>query len=150
MGDHLGQDRKQPGGLQLLCSDHRRSESGDGGSIFEGSQSVWADQDWGGDRDFLEAHCPEFTTDSADPTCGDFERIGPAGATDLTSAAYGADHAGLVVSAVERAASNTGTIWAATNTGRVFISDNANATPATAVVWTRLDPSSNGNWSPNR
>ena len=112
------------------------------GSIFEGSQSVWRTQDWGGDRDFLEARCPEFTTDSADPVCGDFERIGPTGATDLTSAAYGADRAGLVVAAVERAASNTGTMWAATNTGRVFITDNANATPATSVVWTRLDPSS--------
>ena len=71
--------------------------------------------------------CPEFTTDGANPACGDFERIGPAGATDLTSAAYGADRAGTVLSAVERAGSNTGTMWAATNTGRVFITDNANA-----------------------
>src|SRR5262249_25467652 len=64
------------------------------GSIFEGSQSVWRTQDWGGDRAFLEANCSEFTTDSANPACGDFVRIGPAGATDLTSAAYGADRAG--------------------------------------------------------
>ena len=33
-------------------------------------------------------------------------------------------------------------MWAATNTGRVFITDNANAAPATSVAWTRLDPSS--------
>ena len=31
-------------------------------------------------------------------------------------------------------------MWAATNTGRVFITDNANA-PAASVVWTRLDSS---------
>jgi hypothetical protein len=111
------------------------------GSIFEGSQSVWRTQDWGGDQAFLEANCPEFTTSGSDPNCGDFVRIGPEGATDLTSAAYGADRAGAFVSAVERAPSNTGTLWAATNTGRVFISDNAND-PAASVVWTRLDPSS--------
>jgi hypothetical protein len=111
------------------------------GSIFEGSQSVWRTQDWGGDRAFLEANCPEFTTDGANPACGDFVRIGPAGATDLTSAAYGADRAGAFVSAVERAPSNTGTLWASTNTGRVFISDNANDPTASSVAWTRLDPS---------
>ena len=110
------------------------------GSIFEGSQSVWRTQDWGGDQAYLEANCPEFTTSSSDPNCGDFVRIGPPGATDLTSAAYGADRAGCCVAAVERAPSNTGTLWAATNTGRVFISDNAND-PASSVAWTRLDPS---------
>ena len=111
------------------------------GSIFEGSQSVWRTQDWGGDPAFLAANCSEFTTDSANPICGDFVRIGPAGATDLTSAAYGADRAGAFVAAVERAPSNTGTLWAATNTGRVFITDNANDSPASSVTWTRLDPS---------
>jgi hypothetical protein len=111
------------------------------GSIFEGSQSVWRTQDWGGDPAFLAANCSEFTTDSANPICGDFVRIGPAGATDLTSAAYGADRAGAFVSAVERAPSNTDTLWAATNTGRVFISDNANNPTASAVTWTRLDTS---------
>ena len=38
------------------------------GSIFQGSQSVWRTQDWGGDPAFLEAHCSEFTTSSADTT----------------------------------------------------------------------------------
>jgi hypothetical protein len=110
-------------------------------SIFQGSQSVWRSQNWGGDRDFLEANCPEFTTSAANPACGDFVRIGPAGATDLTSAAYGADRLGGFVSRITRAPSNTGTIWASTNAGRLFISDNGNA-PASSVVWTRLDPSS--------
>jgi hypothetical protein len=110
-------------------------------SIFQGSQSVWRSQNWGGDRDFLEANCPEFTTPAATPTCGDFVRIGPDGATDLTSASYGADRVGGFVSRIARAPSNTGTIWASTNTGRLFISDNGNA-PAASVVWTRLDPSS--------
>jgi hypothetical protein len=110
------------------------------GSIFEGSQSVWRTQDWGGNQAYLEANCPEFTTSGTDPACGDFVRIGPPGATDLTSAAYGPDRAGSFVSAVERAGGNTGTLWAATNTGRVFITDNASAAAA-SVVWTRLDTS---------
>jgi hypothetical protein len=110
-------------------------------SIFQGSQSVWRTQDWGGDQAFLEANCPEFTTNAATPTCGDFVRIGPAGATDLTSAAYGADRLGGFVSRIARAPSNTGTIWATTNTGRLFISDNGNAPSASAVAWTRLDTS---------
>ncbi|HET7855529.1 MAG TPA: hypothetical protein VFL41_03645 [Gaiellaceae bacterium] len=110
-------------------------------SIFQGSQSVWRTQDWAGDRDFLEANCPEFTTPADTPSCGDFVRIGPAGATDLTSTAYGADRVGGFVSRIARAPSNTGTIWATTNTGRLFISDNGNASNPSAVTWTRLDTS---------
>ncbi len=107
------------------------------GTIFEGSQSVWRTQDWGGDQAFLEANCPEFTTSGTDPDCGDLVRIGPAGATDLTAAGYG-DRAGGFVAAVERTASDTGTLWAATTTGRLFISKNADAT-ANSVTFTRLD-----------
>ncbi|PYR74060.1 MAG: hypothetical protein DMF87_23915 [Acidobacteria bacterium] len=62
------------------------------------------------------------------------------GTTDLTAASYGT-RAGGFVSRIARAPSNTGTIWASTNTGRLFISDNGDA-PAAAVVWERLDTSS--------
>ena len=116
------------------------------GSIFQGSQSVWRTQDWGGDQAFLEANCPEFTTSAANPACGDFVRIGPPGATDLTAASFGT-RAGGAVSRIARAPSNTGTIWVSTNTGRLFISDNADA-PASAVVWQRLDLSAAND--PNR
>src|SRR5207302_1814821 len=110
------------------------------GSIFQASQSVWRTQDWGGDQAYLEANCPEFTTSAADPACGDFVRIGDGvPSQDLTSATWGS-RAGQFVSALARASENTGTLWAATVTGRVFISDNANA-PASAVHWFRLDNS---------
>jgi hypothetical protein len=108
------------------------------GSIFQGSQSVWRTQNWGGDQAFLEANCPEFFTSAANPACGDFVRIGPAGATDLTSTAYGASRAGGVLAALARTASNAGTLWAATAAGRVFLSSNANAA-AGAVSYVRLD-----------
>jgi hypothetical protein len=123
------------------------------GSIFEGSQSVWRTQEWGGDQAFLEANCPEFTTSGANPNCGDFERIGPSGATDLTANASdyrgGASRAGGFVAAVERAASDTGTMWVATTTGRVFISKNANDA-AGSVTYTRLDTLPSATADPQR
>jgi hypothetical protein len=107
------------------------------GTIFQGSFSVWRTQDWAGDQAFLEANCPEFTTSAANPSCGDFVRIGPAGNTDLTAASFG-DRPGGAIAAIERAPSNTGTLWVATGTGRVFVSDNSDAA-AGSVVWTRID-----------
>lgn len=109
------------------------------GTIFEGSQSVWRTQDWGGDQAYLEANCPEFTTSGADPSCGDFVRIGPPGGTDLArSTMYGTTRIGGYIAALERNPSDTGTLWAATTTGRVFISMNADAA-AGSVTYTRLD-----------
>jgi hypothetical protein len=126
-------------------------------TIFEGSQSVWRTQDWGGSQAFLEANCPEFTTSGFDPTCGDFVRIGPPGATDLTASA--ADYRGTTlactpgvncnIAAVERASSDTGTLWVATNTGRVFISKNADAAAA-SVTYLRLDTLPSATAAPNR
>ncbi len=124
------------------------------GTIFQGSNHVWRTQDWAGNQAYLEANCPEFTTDAAATNCGDFVPLGgavwPAGANtpgDLTGTPYGLDRRGAFVAAIERAPSNTGTLWAATGTGRVFISDNADA-PATSVTFTRLDSSAAN--SPNR
>jgi hypothetical protein len=110
------------------------------GSIYQGSNSVWRTQDWGGDPAFLEANCPEFTTPSNTVACGDFTPIGPPGATSLTAAAAdyrGTDRSGTNVAAIERG-SDTGTIWAATGTGRVFVSKNGDAA-AGSVTWKRID-----------
>jgi hypothetical protein len=79
-------------------------------------------------------HCNEFTGDFAVP-CGDWAALG---ATPLNSAAWG-DREGGALTAVERAPSNTTTLWATTSTGRVFISSNVDADPAAAVTFTRLD-----------
>jgi hypothetical protein len=104
------------------------------GSIFAGLQGVWRTQDNGGSRAFLEANCSEFFP-AADPTaiCGDFVELG----SPLTSAALGT-RAGGVIAAVARRATDTGTLWSATSTGRVFLSRNADG-PAGAVTFTRLD-----------
>jgi hypothetical protein len=112
------------------------------GSIFQGSLSVWRTQDWGGDRDYLEANCPEFTTSAAQPGCGDFVIIGNGvPSTQLSSVLWGT-RAGGAVAWIARAPQNTGTIWAATSAGRVFITDNADAAAA-GVVWHRVDPVAN-------
>jgi hypothetical protein len=120
------------------------------GTIFEGSQSVWRTQDWGGDQATLEANCPEFTTSGTQPGCGDFVQIGPAGDTDLTVTTNGGTtRAGGFVAAVERAPGDTGTLWVATNTGRVFISQNADAA-AGSVTYTRLDTLPSATADPGR
>jgi hypothetical protein len=112
------------------------------GSIFQGSFSVWRTQDWGGNQAYLEANCPEFTASAVQPGCGDFVIIGNgAPSTQLSSAAWGA-RGGGAVAWLTRAAQNTGTLWSATSTGRVFISDNAND-PAASVVWHRIDGMTN-------
>jgi hypothetical protein len=108
------------------------------GSIYQGSFSVWRTQDWGGSQAYLESTCPEFTTAFNNPACGDFVRIGNGvPSTDLGAAGWG-DRAGSAVAAIERTKSDTGTIWAATGTGRIFYSANGDAA-AGSVVWERLD-----------
>jgi hypothetical protein len=124
------------------------------GTIFVGLRGIWRTQDWGGNQAFLEAHCPEFTTSGADPNCGDFVilggPIGPASPSRLTGTFYGADRTLGNVAAVERAPSDTGTLWAATTTGRVFISKNADNATSSSVTYTRLDTLPSATADPGR
>ncbi len=125
------------------------------GTIFQGSNSVWRTQDWAGNQAYLEANCPEFTTSGANPACGDFVTIGPLNATDLTDsgiygpAVYGADRQGGFVAAIARTPRDTGTLWVATGTGRVFISKNADAA-AGSVTYKRLDSLPSATAAPQR
>jgi photosystem II stability/assembly factor-like uncharacterized protein len=118
---------------------------------FTGFQHVWRTKDNGGDQAFLEASCA-ISSASIPSGCGDWVPLGvafpfPAGSNaasasrapgDLTSTFYGPDRAGGVIVSAERAASDTGTLWAATNFGRVFVSSNADANGAD-VTFTRID-----------
>src|SRR5204863_310549 len=58
----------------------------------------------------------------------------------LTDTTFGASRTGGNMAALGRA-TDTGTLWAATSTGRVFVSKNANAAPA-SVTFTRIDTDS--------
>jgi hypothetical protein len=81
-----------------------------------------------------QQHCNTWTGDFA-VTCGDWAELGT---NRLTSAFWG-DRAAGNVTAVERTAADSSSAWAATTTGRVFVSKNVDADPASAVTWTRLD-----------
>jgi len=128
-------------------------------SMFAGLGHVWRTKTWGmGALDVaaFRARCNEWFG-QFDNFCGDWLPLGattyvpqpfpnlppPASysATRLTAsgALYGTDRSGGFVAAVERTPGDTATLWAATQTGRVFISKNADAEPASAVTFTRLD-----------
>jgi hypothetical protein len=110
-------------------------------TLFVGTGHVWRTKTWGMGSmtlDEFREQCNEWTGQFT-VVCGDWQPLGdPATPGRLTSASYG-DRAGGFVVAVERASRDTSTLWAATQTGRVFITKNADADPASAVIFTRLD-----------
>src|SRR6185295_2661970 len=57
---------------------------------------------------------------------------------DLTSDFYGRDRTGGIIVAAERAQGDRGTLWTATNLGRLFITKNADG-PGAGVEFVRLD-----------
>jgi hypothetical protein len=91
---------------------------------------------WTGDGDIDEDGTYEPATD----LCDDFRPLGnPGTAGRLTNVAFGADRTGGSVAVVEPAHDAGKTLWAATSTGRVFVSKNADATDASTVVLDRID-----------
>jgi len=125
---------------------------------FTGFQHIWRTTNNGGDRTYLEGNCG-FPGGSSGASCGDWVPLGvsypfAAGSTpssasrqpgDLTSTVYGGDRVGGMIVAAERTPADAGTLWAATNFGRLFISKNADAA-GPAVRFTRVD----GGVMPNR
>ncbi len=108
------------------------------GTMFAGTgRTVYRTKTHGlGTRTLAEAQrvCNTWTG-TFEATCGDWAELGP---NRLTAAFWG-DRSGGAVSAVERTVDDTQTAWAATRTGRLFVSKNVAADPASAVAWTRLD-----------
>ena len=128
------------------------------GSMFAGLQGVWRTRDNGGPQAYLDQHCNEFFGDFT-VTCGDWVELGsPTGFSDphgaLTSSNWGSTLEGGVIGVVTRAPSDMSTLWAATSTGRIFISKNADSvsnvsgTDGSLVTYTRLDTLASN--APNR
>jgi hypothetical protein len=116
------------------------------GTIYAGTGTVYRTKTHGmGTMNLSQFRfqCNEFTG-HFQVECGDWVSIG---AASLTSSTLGT-RAGGLVAAVRRASSDSSTLWAATSTGRVFISTNADAEPEGSVVFTRLDSTSAA--APNR
>jgi hypothetical protein len=136
------------------------------GTLYSGLTHVWRTTDDGGPQAYLQQHCNEFTGDgpdvnpnpTSDAVCGDWVRLGdPTASGRLTcspavatqpNCVYGTTKSGGNVSWLTRAGTDDGTAWAATTTGRLFVSHNANNATASGVTFTRVD-SLAGN-SPNR
>jgi hypothetical protein len=102
-------------------------------TAYVGLQHVWRTQDGGGDKTFLDDHCFTGGGPKGDQlftgNCGDWLALGaPGGAQTLTGSFYGSTRSGNYLSQVVRAPSNSSTLWAATRVGRVFITENADAT----------------------
>ncbi len=109
-----------------------------------------------------EANCPEFVTSGQQLGCGDFRPLGgpycdgdinnivtpiPSCANapgNLTGTAYGTDRSGGAISWISRDGADTGTIWAATGAGRVFVTHNGDAPNPDNVTWHRIDSSTSG------
>jgi hypothetical protein len=110
------------------------------GTWFIGLQHVWRTTDNLGGKAYMDVHCNEFTADLAQP-CGDWESLGGPGGKgtpgDLV-AGPSSDKGTGYVTAVVRAPSDTGTLWVGTRRGRIWISKNADASPA-SVTFLRLD-----------
>ena len=116
------------------------------GTMFVGTYTAWRTKTHGmGTMTVAELrqHCNEFTGDFT-VRCGDWVTIGSTALTDPSLGSL----AGGAVAAVQRTASDTSTLWAATSTGRLFISKNADAEPNTSAAFTRLDTLSAA--APNR
>lgn len=118
-----------------------------GGTMFAGTgRSVYRTTTYGlGDRTIAEAQevCNTWTG-TFDEQCGDWRQTG---LVPLTDGAFGG-RAGGGVAAIERTRADTSTAWAATTTGRVFLSTNVDATNPRRVSWRRLDDDSRTD--PNR
>jgi hypothetical protein len=118
-------------------------------TIFVGAQRVWRTTNAGGDRSFLEQHCN--TAIGEEPSdllytgaCGTPADWPPLGAATLTGGSFGADKSGGNLSSISRANDN-GTLWAASGSGRVLVSQNANAADPTTVTFKRIDTPSQPN-----
>jgi hypothetical protein len=106
------------------------------GTMFAGLLHVWRTKDDGGPQAYLDSNCNRFTgTFTTGTVCGDWVRLGD---PSLTSSARG-PRAGGNVGWVARAPSDNSTLWAATTRGRLFVSKNADADPASTVSFTRID-----------
>jgi hypothetical protein len=129
------------------------------GTLWTGREHVFRSRNYGANPTFgiakVRQHCNVWFGDfdlnengTFEPLvdiCDDWKPLGNPGADGrLTSTAFGADRiaAGNFVAAVERATNDTSTLWAATSTGRIFISKNADAADPATVAFTRIDDDS--------
>lgn len=121
------------------------------GTMFAGAFVVWRTKTHGmGSMSLADfrTQCNEFYG-LYQVTCGDWA---PLGTDYYLTLDYGAGRTGGDVAYVARAVTDDSTLWAATTTGRVFISKNADADNPDSVVFNRLDnnAAAGSDLAPNR
>ena len=116
------------------------------GTVYAGTGStVYRTKTFGiGNRSFADANkiCNTWIG-TFEAQCGDYE---PLGSTPLSGPTNVND--GDAIAQVERTEADTSTLWAASTTGRLWVTKNADAEPASSVTWTRLDDDATND--PNR
>src|SRR4029077_9922558 len=125
-------------------------------TMFAGTGHAWRTKTQGvGPQTIAQfrANCNEFTGLFNYPLgipCGDWSPLGdPSAAGQLIGSGFGADRkGGNGIAALRRTASDASTLWAATATGRVFVSKNVDANDPTTVSFARIDSLAAN--SPNR
>jgi hypothetical protein len=106
----------------------------DADTQFTGYEHIWRTTNNGGTEANLVANTCAFTDNFVKPECGDWQALGPF----LTRSNFGNDRSGGVIVAAERSSGDSGTLWAGTSLGRVFMSKNVDSSPA-SVSFARLD-----------
>lgn len=107
---------------------------------FTGYWHIWRTPDNGGNQAFLEVNCTSFQVfflGNFSPNCGDWTALGPP--LNDTVSGFGADRSGGIIVAAQRTSADAGTLWAATNVGRVFVSHNVDAANPANVTFARVD-----------
>ncbi len=104
-----------------------------GGRAFIGLEHIWRTDDNGGDPAFLAAHCNALHRDAG--PCGDWVPMG----NNLTTGSAINDRGGQYVVAIARAPGDSGTIWAGTRVGRLWVTTEANAANPRNVHFFRID-----------
>lgn len=104
------------------------------GGIYTGLESIWRTDDHGGSEADLESNgCNALVLNPDREPCGDWVRVG----SNLTSGSFGDDRGDGFVAAVEPA-TVPGTVWAATQYGRLFVTKNGDDVPG-SVSFRRID-----------
>ena len=118
------------------------------GTMWAGRQHVFRSDNWGRNPVFgvgeaakaaHRANCNVWTGTFVIFPCDDFKPLGDPGEPGRLTSATRGDRAGGTVSVIERAPSDVDTVWAATSTGRIFVSKNAKTAAPPAVFFDRID-----------
>ena len=140
VGDHLGADPLQPGRIAVLPAGHRRPESGRGRLDLPGFVLGLADAGLGWQPGVSRSQLPRVHDVRRAARLRKLRSDRPGWRRPISRIPsrcnYGPDRRGGAVAWIARASQNTGSLWAATSTGRVFITENASSPAARR----RLEP----------